>query len=42
MIQLQDFLRAVEDNVKRIRVYHQPGDGENGECDCIQGDKGKL
>lgn len=35
MIQLQDFLRAVEDNVKRIRVYHQPGDGENGECDCI-------
>ena len=35
MISLQNFIRAVEDNAARVKVYKQPGDGSNGECDCI-------
>lgn len=35
MIALQDLIRAVEANAARVNVYKQPGDGSNGECDCI-------
>ena len=35
MITLPDFIRGIEDNAKRVHTYKQPGDGSNGECDCI-------
>ncbi|MBR1585923.1 MAG: SH3 domain-containing protein [Clostridia bacterium] len=35
MITLQEFLRCVEENVKRIKRYQLGGDGSGGGCDCI-------
>jgi hypothetical protein len=35
MISLERFLDGVEQNVSRIKEYHQPGDGSEGQCDCI-------
>ena len=35
MIPVSDFIQAVRDNAARVKVYKQPGDGSNGECDCI-------
>lgn len=34
-IELSYFLQKVEENASRTKIYHQPGDGSNGECDCI-------
>ena len=35
MIALANFLHAVKQNAARVTEYHQPGDGSNGQCDCI-------
>ena len=35
MITLDAFLEAVEQNAARVKSYHQPGDGDDGTCDCI-------
>ena len=35
MISLDDFMRAIDKNAARTKTYKQPGDGTNGECDCI-------
>lgn len=35
MITLANFLKAIAQNAARVKEYHQPGDGSNGQCDCI-------